>query len=244
LLLCWVMVLTVPQPSRGAQEVSAHGRHAVPPPGTIMETLRTLWGIPFFRLIMFATGFSNFCAHAVINWGPSLVMRKFLAGSNHAGISLGLGIALCGAAAMVIGGRIITHYAADGLAKPLRIATALQLLTVPLMLGALFIPNVVGCVVLLCAAYGLLSFFIPIYWSVTQSHVPPQMRAMAAALMLLTIAVIGAGISAPLVGALSDLLEPSFGRDSLQYAMCVGTIVNLGTGLLFWRASRTAPTSE
>lgn len=245
LVLALLMILTVREPRRGAQDGAAFNHaHRTDPPGSMLATLKTLWAIPYFRLIMFATGLSNFGAHAVINWGPSLVMRKFYAGSNHAGLSLGLGIALCGAGAMVIGGRVITHCATHGLGKPLRIATVLQLLTVPLMLGALFVPDLRICVLLLCLTYGALSFFIPIYWSVTQSHVPPEMRAMAAAMMLLTIAIIGAGISAPLVGGLSDLLEPSFGNASLQYAMAIGTIVNLATALLFWRAARTAPLIE
>ena len=130
---------------------------------SLIGGLCTLWRLPFFRLIMFSTGFCNFCAHAIINWGPSLVMPNSSPGSIYAGPSLGFGIAVCGGVAMVVSGRIVSAFVSDGLQRPLQIAALLQFLTMLLRLDALFIPDGLGCIALLCLSYGFQSFFIPIY---------------------------------------------------------------------------------
>jgi predicted MFS family arabinose efflux permease len=237
-VLAVLLLATVREPVRGA--LDERTTRAVPAAPPLRQALSALARNPLYRETVIAAGMANFCFHAIINWGPSLVMRKFYAGTGHAGVALGFGIAICGGIAAIVGGRIVGALAAGGMGRPLRIAALLQLLSAPLMLLALFSPRLDLCVALMCLAYGCQSFFIPIYWTVAQSHVAGEMRAMAAAIMLLAIAVVGSGIAAPVLGALSDGLRPSAGDASLQYALALGTIVNLLCAAMFFRASRTA----
>ena len=245
IILALVLIATVREPPRGAQDCDVHGNKLPPPdPRSLLTGFRLLWASRFYRRIVIAAGASNFCFQVVINWGPSLIMRKFTLGTGHTGLTLGLGIAICGGLAAVIGGLITSKLVKDGMERPMLIAALLQLASGPLVLAALFSPNVELCVVLLCVAYGFQSFFVPIYWSVSQSHVPPEMRAMAGAILLLSIAIAGHGIAAPVVGKLSDMLNPGFGNDSLQYAMAMATIANLLTAWLFWRSAQAAKRDE
>ncbi|MDF7774763.1 MFS transporter [Sphingomonas sp. AOB5] len=236
ILLALLLIASVREPVRGAFDAQAEVR----PPQPLLPTLGILWRNLLFRRAVLAVGVSNFCFHAIINWGPSLIIRKFYAGTGHAGAALGIGIALFGGVAAIVSGRAIGRMAADGIARPLRIAALLMLLSGPVMLAAVFAPRLELCVALMCLAYGLQSFSIPLYWTVAQSHVPPETRAMAAAILLLALAIVGSGIAAPVLGALSDRFQPWAGQASLQYALAAGTIMNLVCAALFWRASRAA----
>lgn len=245
IVLAIILVATVREPVRGARDQDAHGGALPPPnPRSLLSGFRILWASRYYRRIVLAAGVANFCFQVIVNWGPSLVMRKFMAGTGHTGLALGIGIALCGGLAAVIGGLVTSRLVKQGMERPMRIATVLQLLSCPLLLASVFSPNLPLCVALMCLAYGLQSFFIPIYWSVSQSHVPPEMRAMASAILLLAIAIFGHGIAAPVIGRLSDMLAPHYGSASLQYAIACGTVVNLLTAWLFWRAARIARREE
>ena len=58
----------------------------------------------------------------------------------------------------------------------------------------------------------------------TQSLVRPDMRALASAILLFIINLIGLGMGPWFVGMLSDALKPSYGVDSIRYAL-LGTVV-------------------
>lgn len=239
LLLALLLPALVREPARGSQDHSAAGQ-ALPrlPPRALFASIIQLWRLRFYRQVSIAAGVCNFCFTVIITWSPSLVMRKFSTTSDHTGLSLGIGLAICGSAAAIVAGRVTSALAKSGMAKPLRISAWLQLCSAPLMLGALLTPNLPLCVALICLAYGFQTFFVPIYWSVSQSHVPPNQRALATALTLLAIAIGGHGVAPPVIGALSDLFRPSMGKASLEVAIGVGLSVNLVAAWLFLRASR------
>jgi predicted MFS family arabinose efflux permease len=237
ILLALLILATVREPERGALDERSEPVQPAPP---LLPALAALWRNPLYRRTVIATGVSNFCFHAIINWGPSLIIRKFYAGTGHAGAAMGIGIAVFGGIAAIVSGRVIGRLAAEGMAKPLRIASLLMALSGPVMLASVFAPRLELCVALMCVAYGLQSFTVPLYWTVSQSSVSGEMRAMAAAVMLLALAVVGSGIAAPVLGALSDGFRPWAGEASLQYALAAGTVMNLVCAALFRRASRAA----
>ena len=67
-----------------------------------------------------------------------------------------------------------------------------------------------------------------------------RMRALASAILLFVLNIIGLGLGPWSVGMLSDLLNPSLGVESLRYALLsVVPIASLLSGLCFFAASRT-----
>lgn len=244
MILAIILIVLVHEPRRGAHDDLVKGDakegHVPVKRPHILFAFATLWSCDVYRRIILTAGISSFSFQAIVNWGPSLIMRKFYAGTGQAGLTLGLGIATCGGAASVIGGYIISRLSRNGLARPLRIAAGLQLFSVPLLLAALFANRLEFCVALMCVAYGLQSFFVPIYWSASQSHVPPDMRAMASALLLLMVAVIGYGVGTPLIGAISDWLQPYAGNASLEIAMLLAVFISFVTAGLLWSTGKAA----
>ncbi len=53
----------------------------------------------------------------------------------------------------------------------------------------------------------------------TQTLVRPRMRAIASAILLFIINIIGLGMGPQAVGILSDLLIPYFANESLRYSL-------------------------
>ena len=83
------------------------------------------------------------------------------------------------------------------------------------------------------------NFYLAPVLAQTQSLVGLRMRAVASALMLFVINLIGLGIGPWLVGRLSDALQPGFGEESLRYSLVAVSIIVLPiAALLFANASR------
>jgi MFS family permease len=239
--LAILLFSTVREPIRGSCDTDDDGNPAVPSmPVSMIASLRVLWHSTFYRQMVIAAGASTFCVFTVLHWGPSLIIRKFYGGSSAgtAGIGLGIGIALSGGLASVIGGRVTTGLAGRGMIRPLRLAALLQMLGGPLMLAAWFAPTLELCLLLLGLSWGFLSFFSPIFYAAAQSDVPSHVRGMALAVLLLIISIVSNGLSAPIIGLFSDVLRPTMGEASLQYALAIATLPTLLTAFLLFRAAK------
>ena len=87
------------------------------------------------------------------------------------------------------------------------------------------------------ATFGLM-YQAPAF-AITQSLATPMMRATAAAVLLFVVNIIGLALGPALTGALSDALQPTYGDDSLRYAMLCVSMVLAWAAFHFWRASHT-----
>ena len=67
--------------------------------------------------------------------------------------------------------------------------------------------------------------------------VEPRMRATTSAVFFFMANLIGLGFGPTMVGAVSDALAPSYGNDSLRYAIVLTFIVNAWSAVHYWKAS-------
>ena len=74
-------------------------------------------------------------------------------------------------------------------------------------------------------------------YAATQALAKPAMRALAAALLLLVINLVGLGLGPLLVGWLSDLFQPQFGSESIRYALAVAGLASLWAGIHYVRGA-------
>jgi hypothetical protein len=73
----------------------------------------------------------------------------------------------------------------------------------------------------------------------TQALVSLRMRAVASAILLFVLNLIGMGLGPYFVGILSDLFAPTFGIESLRYALCIAVLVNLWAGVPYMLGARS-----
>ena len=77
-----------------------------------------------------------------------------------------------------------------------------------------------------------------------QGIAKPHMRAMAAAIVIVVISLVGGGLGPLLVGILNDWLNPRFGPEAVRYSLLIVIVLLiLAAGALAARNLRVARTS-
>jgi MFS family permease len=217
-------------------------------------TVRTLWKIRTYRLVVMATalqaavgyGFGPFLASFFVrNHGAEIGALASLTGvgvSGFLGMALGLSTGLAGAIGVWLGGFLADRYGRDdprayvtvpALAAAAALPCYALIFTVDSGIFALIclaIPNILGAM-----------WMGPVH-STQQSVSPPEIRGAATALFLLILNLIGVGLGPLLVGAASDLIASQTGHDkgtSLRFALVAASFIAPVAACLFWRARRS-----
>lgn len=75
--------------------------------------------------------------------------------------------------------------------------------------------------------------------AMTQGLAQLRMRSVASAFLLFILNIIGLGLGPQTVGILSDVFEPTFGQESLRYALLALTPLGAWAAAHFYLAART-----
>ena len=74
--------------------------------------------------------------------------------------------------------------------------------------------------------------------AMTHALVEPRMRALSSAVLFFILNLIGLGLGPTMVGVISDALEPTYGVDSLRYALMATFVVYLWSAVHYFFAAR------
>ena len=83
------------------------------------------------------------------------------------------------------------------------------------------------------------AMWAPGVMAMAQGLARPEIRAFSAALWSMIFNFVGLGVGPLLVGFLSDHLEPSFGIQSVRYALAIASLVPLLAVICQFRCART-----
>ena len=235
LLLFFVVMFTVREPPRGHSEMLADD--GVRP--SLGAVARFLWAQRSFRWIAFGAAMTSFGGYGATAFVPAFLIRSHhlslsevgLIFAGIAGVGGWFGTFLSGVIADRMGKRDVrwNMYVPLGavfLALPFTPVFYLAQNTTVAVLAAI-IPSAMGAV------------FLGPCITMVQGLVPLRMRATAAALFLFILNIIGLGLGPQAVGIVSTLLQPTYGTDSLRYALFVTMISSVIGGYCYWRATRT-----
>jgi MFS family permease len=236
-LLVW---LTVREPERGATEVGAVDARVVPWRG-VLAFLRTNRA---FTLVLLAQAIHAFSGTGLLVWAVPFLMRVHGMGIAEAGMWSGPITGVSGALGVLIGGRLSDHLGARDARWYLRLPALVALLGLPFTV--VFILSESVELALLCLAPHMLLSAVPSgpVGAVVQAIVPLRMRALAAAMNLLAVNLIGTGLGPQMVGLFSDALSGVPGDQALRYAMLLVGVSNLLAGLLYLLAGRALSASQ
>jgi hypothetical protein len=165
-------------------------------------------------------------------------MRTFHLTATETGASYGAVSGLLALAGILLGGLIASqllkrgaHFALGALAVAMLIATLTQFATLAV--------NDYTAFLVLTALTALLSaFYLAPTHATIQSSVDPSARSFASAVAIFCINGLGIALGAFAAGAMSDLLRPIVGDQSLRVALAIATVFKLGAVFFYWRASR------
>ncbi|HZY79917.1 MAG TPA: MFS transporter [Cyclobacteriaceae bacterium] len=238
-LFSLLFYLTVKEPQRGATDVNAP---AVQQDHSLNDVLKLLFSKKTFIFLGLATGLHAFCIYGVFNWAPSFLARLHGMTNSQIGVSLGFILGIGGAIGSFAGG-----YLADRLGKKdrrwyLKMPAYAISISIPFVIGALFIPNHIASQICFGVASSIYSMYLGPSIAVAHQLVPASMRALTSAILFLILNLIGLGFGPLTVGIVSDALTPSLGVEALRWAMAGLVIVSTTAVTLFFVAARNINT--
>ena len=233
IVLALLVKLTIFEPRTQSSE------GAMPPPIPLRKVFETLWRQESCRhfsagLILVFTMF-----YGVNPWNLVFLMRIHGMGSAELGFWWGMLSGAAGIGSTLLGGYAANRWYGGDEQGQMRLAAASVCSAV-----------VFYCVFLLAKGEGVALIFLTAWFfsltavaaptfSALQRLVPNEMRATMMALIMLFCNLIGMGIGPQFVGILSDFLKPSYGVESLRYAMFSVIILILWAAYHFWRVSKS-----
>lgn len=234
LLLGPLVFFTIPEIDKG---MSDGVRHA-PPAQSFIQTLKALWSTRAFPNMIFGATVTAMAAMGAMTWLPAFLARSH--GMDHAAIGAALGASL-GVGSIIghiIGGPII-----DWLGRrDLRWHLWVPMITNPVaaVLAAIAFLAPLDYVFPLLAVQMLLQglFTAPMI-AIVMNLAPVAARATASAILGFVMNIVGLGLGPQIIGIASDLLKPSFGEESLRFALLGSTALGLVGAVLYFRASRS-----
>ena len=237
IFLALLVRFVIKEPPRGMAEA----RKDVAPPG-FFRVVGFLWERKSFRHLSFACALHAFVTYGMGNFMPLFLGRVHGMPILDVGLYYGLIAGIGGLAGTFFGGWMSDRMANNTGDKTwyVWIPFISTLLAIPFaLITFLLMPTGVT------AAF---SYLLPVFaggWylapCIASTHflVGIRMRAMASAVLLFVLNLIGLGLGPMLTGFVSDYLTPSYGDNALRYAMSITLMVNLWCALHYYWATRT-----
>ncbi len=225
LLLAGVVQLTLREPIRGAYDPPSPT--ALPDAATdtsLGGVLRFMMKLRSFRHMALGAAMHSFYGYGAGAFNPAFFVR-----------SHGLSVGEIGSWLALIGftGGVLGVYLGGSLSDRLAVRDVRWYMWLPAVSTAIYIPFAFALylwptphIALLLSLPGAIlgGMYLGPTFAMTQTLVRPEMRALASAILLFIINLVGLGFGPQGVGALSDLLHDSFGVESLRYALLITVV--------------------
>jgi predicted MFS family arabinose efflux permease len=234
LALAIIFWLTVREPPRGLAE----GRVVSAEQPSVKEAFNYLWKKKSFRHLATGGALTAFVGYGLTTWAPSFLSRSHEMSSGEIGTWLGLILGIPGGIGIVLGGVLADRLGSRDTRWYLWIVTVALVLSTPFSLAVFLSPTATGALLFLMLPVMLGNFYQATTFSQTQGLVPLGMRAVAAAVLLFIINIIGLGLGPQAVGIVSDLLKPEYGDDSIRYSLMIFSLVNLWSAWHYYLAGK------
>jgi MFS family permease len=156
--------------------------------------------------------------------------------SGELGTYLGLIFGIPGGIGIALGGRLADYFGEKDARWYLWVVAVGLVILVPFALAAYMVQSAGMALLLLVIPVMLGNFYQATTFAQTQTLVGVRMRSVAAAILLFILNMIGLACGPSVVGMLSDWLAPSYGDESLRWALFLCTFANLWAAFHYWRA--------
>ena len=239
LLVSLLVLLTVREPPRGMSDgVAATTAHTRVP--GMFEALGVLWTRRSFRHLSLAAALHSVVWYASGAFNAAFLIRSHGMTAGEAGNWLTLFAAVGGL------GTFLGGYTADRLSAHtgdkrwyLWVPGAATLVMVPFQFGA-YLPDDLTIAV---PSFAIMTFLAAVFFgpsfAMTQGLATLRMRSVATSLLLFVQTLIGYGLGPLMAGRISDWLMPTYGTDSLRWALVTVGLVNVWAAGHYFRGTRT-----
>ena len=237
-LLAILIKLVMVEPRRGLSDVQivAEGEERGTMP-SLGEGFRAMWADRAARHLVMGVTVTSLIGYGHAAFGPSFLQRSLgLSMIQVASIVAPVG-AVMGTISAVGGGWLANKLAQRwGLHTQSWMVFGLKCIGLPL--SFVFYASSDPWLAVPCywLAVLLINSYLGPTFALIQGRSPLRMRALWAAITLLVINLVGLGLGPTLIGAISDMLKPAFGEESLRYAMFTFSAASPWAIWHYWRA--------
>jgi predicted MFS family arabinose efflux permease len=232
--LALLVQASVREPVRGASDGRAD--EATPP---LREVVRFLASRRAFVWVTIAACFQSLSGYSILAWAPSFLRRVHAMDPAEAGLSIGLVTGIGGAFGAWLGGALVDRLARRDRRWIVWLPAWVSALSVPFAVPFYLAEGRTATLAAFVPFYVLSAMYVGPLWSVGQSVVRPRMRALASAILLVVLNLVGLGLGPLAVGAANDLLHARLGDDAIRWSLLV--MAGMG-GLAAWPFARAART--
>lgn len=206
---------------------------------SLREVCATLWSKTTFRHLLFCYSVVFFFGYGVLQWKPAFFIRSYGLQTGELGTWFAVIYGVGGLVGTYWGGELASRWARNEERLQLKVM-AIAYASVGVISAFIYLaPNhYVAFGLMGIATLGIAAANGPLF-AIVQTLVPGHMRAMSIAILYLFANLIGMGLGPLAAGALSDMLQPLLGQESLRYALLLMCPGYFWAGWHLWRGSRT-----
>lgn len=236
LLLAVVVFMVLRDPRRtGMMQASATSQ-----PGAQMpmgDALKAMFSSRAFVLLVTAGSAAAFLAYGKVTWITIFFQRTHGLTPGETGFWFGLVNGAAGITGTFLGGYLADRFGSTNRRHVLTAPAVGMVVTIPFALFAFMSDDWIMALALLIVPTLCNSLYYGPTYSSVQGLVPLRARAIAAAVLLFFQNLIGLGLGPLFFGMLSDVLQPTYGEESVRYVLYGATLLGVVPAFFFWRCS-------
>ena len=187
-----------------------------------------MWRKKSFRHLAFGGALTAFVGYGLVTWVPSFLVRSHGMETGEIGTWLGLILGIPGGIGIAAGGWMADKLGNRDTRWYLWVVSVALLIGAPFAFGVYLSDSALAALLFLIVPVALGNFYQATTFSQTQGLATLRMRAVAAAVLLFIINIIGLGAGPQAVGIVSDLLSKSYGQDSHGIAYLFSRFLTFG----------------
>jgi len=244
LLLALLVRFTLVEPERGGADGMAPEKADTPLNiktgfGLVREGSRHLWHTAAARHVVCGVTITSFVGYGGVMWGPAFLIRTHGMSIGEVSTFLAIIVGVIGGLGAYIGGHMTDRLARKDERWNTWVVAWAKMLVVPFIAAFYLMDNTPAFylgtypVSILWVLYVPISFLGAFYlgpsFAMIQTLTPPAKRALASAVMLFILNIIGLGFGPQFVGILSDFFNHTMGmgNQSLRWALFGTSLLNL-----------------
>jgi predicted MFS family arabinose efflux permease len=235
LVLAAIMARYLKEPVRGSFEEDQN-TSTTPPP--IHTSAAILFGMPAMRQLIAGSTITGMMGYGLAQWLPTFFVRTYDLPTSQVGLMMAGGFGILGAIGALVSGRLCDRLSARGFQYGVWLIAAVQLISAPFIFMALLVDQLALALGLFLIPAFTSNFYLGPTLALVQTLAPVSMRAVASAIKMLCLNLVGLGLGPLAIGLLSDHLAPRFGDFSLNLALAIFTVIGLWGALHFWLCGR------
>jgi len=207
------------------------------------ESMWTVWRAlmarPAFRFLAISASLHGFSSYGASAWTAAFLMRVHELSLFETGAVMALTAGVAATVGQIIAGRLADRLGGRDVGWYMRLPAITSLLSLPFLLAFLAAGDLWWGLVFYVPGTMIAVMWTGPTYAIAQSIAKPHMRAMASAIIIFLLNLVGMGLGPLLVGALNDLLAPRFGIEAIRYSLMVAVAPHALASIFNLRAIRT-----